>query len=112
MKLTIERVSKQYGHKRALDNVSCELTEGVYGFLGANGSGKTTLMRILAAVVKPSAGRVLLDGVDIELLNERYRDVLGYLPQHLGFYKNFTVEKFLLYIAALKGIEKEEAHAK
>ncbi|OAS19316.1 ABC transporter ATP-binding protein [Paenibacillus oryzisoli] len=112
MKLCIERVSKQYGRKQALDNVSCELTEGVYGFLGANGSGKTTLMRILAAVVKPSAGRVLLDGVDIELLNDQYRDVLGYLPQHMGYYKNFTVEKFLFYIAALKGIEKNEAHVR
>lgn len=112
MKLSIERVSKQFGQKIALNNVSCELTEGVYGFLGANGSGKTTLMRILAAVVRPTSGRVLLDGVDIELLNERYRDLLGYLPQHMGFYKNFSVEKFLLYIAALKGIDKQEAEAK
>lgn len=112
MKLSIERVSKQFGQKIALNNVSCELTEGVYGFLGANGSGKTTLMRILAAVVRPSSGRVLLDGVDIELLDEKYRNLLGYLPQHMGFYKNFSVEKFLLYIAALKGIDKQEAEAK
>jgi ABC-2 type transport system ATP-binding protein len=55
MKLSIERVSKQYGAKRALDNVSFEMTEGVYAFLGANGSGKTTLMRILASVARPSS---------------------------------------------------------
>jgi len=112
MKLSIERVSKEYGAKRALDNISCELTEGVYAFLGANGSGKTTLMRILASVARPSSGRVLLDGVDIEVLDERYRDMLGYLPQHMGYYKNFTVEKFLMYIAALKGIEMPKAKAK
>lgn len=112
MKLSIERVSKQFGAKRALDNVSCELTEGVYAFLGANGSGKTTLMRILAAVARPSSGRVLLDGVDIALLDEKYRDILGYLPQHMGYYKNFTVEKFLMYITALKGIDTPKAKAK
>ncbi|WP_214630800.1 ABC transporter ATP-binding protein [Paenibacillus agaridevorans] len=112
MKLSIERVSKQYGAKRALDNVSFEMTEGVYAFLGANGSGKTTLMRILASVARPSSGRVLLDDVDIELLDEKYRDLLGYLPQHMGYYKNFSVEKFLFYIAALKGIEKGRAKAK
>jgi ABC-2 type transport system ATP-binding protein len=112
MKLSIERVSKQYGAKRALDNVSFEMTEGVYAFLGANGSGKTTLMRILASVARPSSGRVLLNDVDIELLDEEYRDLLGYLPQHMGYYKNFTVEKFLFYIAALKGIEKGRAKAK
>ncbi|OUS78571.1 ABC transporter ATP-binding protein [Paenibacillus sp. MY03] len=112
MKLSIERVSKQYGAKRALDNVSFEMTEGVYAFLGANGSGKTTLMRILASVARPSSGRVLLNDVDIELLDEEYRDLLGYLPQHMGYYKNFTVEKFLFYIAALKGIEKGRAKVK
>lgn len=112
MILSIERVSKQFGHKRALEGVTCELTEGVYGFLGANGSGKTTLMRILAAVSRPSSGRVLCDGVDIQVMDERYRDLLGYLPQHMGLYKNFTVTKFLLYIASLKGIEKTAAEAK
>ncbi|NIK78616.1 ABC-type multidrug transport system ATPase subunit [Paenibacillus castaneae] len=112
LKLSIERVSKQFGHKRALESITCELTEGVYGFLGANGSGKTTLMRILAAVSRPSSGRVLCDGEDIGLMNERYRDLLGYLPQQMGLYKNFTVVKFLLYIASLKGIEKKKAEAK
>ncbi|MGO4541722.1 ABC transporter ATP-binding protein [Paenibacillus sp. 2TAB19] len=112
MKLSIERISKQFGRKRALENVTCELTEGLYGFLGANGSGKTTLMRILASVLRPSSGRVLLDGVDISVMNERYRDLLGYLPQHMGLYRNFTVQKFLFYIAALKGLDKKQAELK
>ncbi|MEK5443490.1 MULTISPECIES: ABC transporter ATP-binding protein [unclassified Fredinandcohnia] len=112
MNLTVENVSKVFDDKKALDSLHLEFTTGVYGILGANGSGKTTLMRILASVMKPSSGRVLLDGQDISVLDYRYRDVIGYLPQHVGLYKNFTAEKFLLYIATLKGLSKEDAKAK
>lgn len=112
MNLTIESVSKVFDDKKALDSINLEFTTGVYGILGANGSGKTTLMRILASVMKPSSGRVLLDSQDISVLDYRYRDVIGYLPQHVGLYKNFTAEKFLLYIATLKGLSKEDAKAK
>jgi ABC-2 type transport system ATP-binding protein len=112
MNLTIENVSKVFDDKRALDSINLEFTTGVYGILGANGSGKTTLMRILASVMKPSSGRILLDGQDISVLDYRYRAVIGYLPQHVGLYKNFTAEKFLLYIATLKGLSKEDAKAK
>jgi ABC-2 type transport system ATP-binding protein len=109
MKLSMENVSKVFGDKRAVDDVSVELTNGVYGFLGANGSGKTTLMRMLATVSKPTSGSITLDGEDIWKMDDRYRDLLGYLPQHIGYYKNFTVEKFLLYIASLKGLNKNDA---
>ncbi|MFS0861952.1 ABC transporter ATP-binding protein [Fredinandcohnia sp. 179-A 10B2 NHS] len=112
MNLTIENISKNFGNKKALDQINLELTTGVYGILGANGSGKTTLMRILATVMKPSSGRVLLDGQDITKLDHKYRDILGYLPQHVGFYKTFTAEKLLLYITALKGLTKDEAKVK
>ncbi|MFT4412215.1 ABC transporter ATP-binding protein [Fredinandcohnia humi] len=112
MNLTIEKVSKSFGDKKALRNINLEITTGVYAILGANGSGKTTLMRILASVMKPCSGRVLLDGQDITIMGQKYRDVIGYLPQHVGLYKNFTAEKFLLYIAALKGISNERARKK
>jgi ABC-type multidrug transport system ATPase subunit len=109
MKLKLENVSKVFGDKKAVDNVSTELTSGVYGFLGANGSGKTTLMRMLAAVSMPTSGVITLNGEDISDMGAQYRDILGYLPQHIGFYKSFSVEKFLQYIASLKGLEKKQA---
>ena len=109
MKLVIENVTKTFGDKRAVDSVSAELTNGIYGFLGANGSGKTTLMRMLASVSTPTSGKIFMNGEDIFQLGGRYRDLLGYLPQHIGYYKHFTVEKFLYYIASLKGIDKQKA---
>lgn len=112
MNLTINHVSKQFGPKKALDDIHLELTTGVYGILGANGSGKTTLMRILASVMKPSSGNIYLDGQDIFFMDHQYRDLIGYLPQNVGLYKNFTAEKFLTYIATLKGLSKMEAKEK
>lgn len=112
MKLTIKQVTKTFKDKKALDAIDLELTTGVYGILGANGSGKTTLMRILASVIKPTSGQVLLDGQDIMAMSHEYRDLIGYLPQHVGLYKSFTAEKFLKYIAALKGLPKEETDEK
>jgi ABC-2 type transport system ATP-binding protein len=112
LKLTIKNVSKVYGEKIAVNNIETELTPGVYGFLGANGSGKTTLMRMLAGILRPSSGQILFNGEDIRALDERYRDILGYLPQHIGFYHNMSAEKFLQYIAALKGLDNVKAKKK
>lgn len=106
MILTINQISKNFGDKIALHEIDLEFTAGVYGILGANGSGKTTLMRILASVMKPSTGNVLLDGQDVTMMDHQYRELIGYLPQHVGLYKNFSAEKFLKYIASLKGLSK------
>jgi ABC-2 type transport system ATP-binding protein len=112
MKLTIDKVSKNFGNKKALNEINLELTTGVYGILGANGSGKTTLMRILASVTKPSSGKVFLDGQDIVRMDHQYRELIGYLPQHVGLYKNFSADKFLKYIASVKGLSKKKAQEK
>ncbi|HET7627079.1 MAG TPA: ABC transporter ATP-binding protein [Bacillales bacterium] len=112
MQLSIEHVTKKFGEKTAVDDISVELNEGVYGILGANGSGKTTLMRMLASVSRPTSGSIKLDGEEIFELDHEYRDLIGYLPQHVGYYKTFSAEKFLLYIAALKGLEKDVAKKK
>ncbi|MFA9560447.1 ABC transporter ATP-binding protein [Evansella sp. AB-rgal1] len=109
MRLTIENISKEFKDKNAVTDFSAELTEGVYALLGPNGAGKTTLMRMLADIMKPSSGRILLNGKDISLMGDDYRDILGYLPQEFGLYKNFTAVRFLSYFASLKGLDKKEA---
>ncbi|MEK3934642.1 ABC transporter ATP-binding protein [Sporosarcina sp. FSL W7-1349] len=112
MTLKIENITKKYSDKFVLKQVSCELYEGIYGLLGPNGAGKSTLMRILVDVLQSTSGRITYNGADISTLGESYRDVLGYLPQSFGGYSNFTAEKFLHYVAALKGLEGKEAIVK
>lgn len=104
MKLEIINVTKKYGDKKAVNNLSLTLTNGVYALLGANGSGKTTLMRMIADVLKPTQGEIHLDGEKIGKLDAEYRNLIGYLPQNFGYYKDFTAEDFLYYFCALKGI--------
>lgn len=107
MELIIDRVSKQYKNRIAVDRVSLRLTKGVHGLLGANGAGKTTLMRMLCGILKPTSGTITFGGIDVS--EEAYRRILGYLPQDFGYYPEFTAMDFLLYLAALKGIPKERA---
>lgn len=109
MELSLDRLTKQYGRKIAVDCVSATLKPGVYGLLGANGAGKTTLMRMLCAVLESTSGEVLLDGKEVTSMGADYRNVLGYLPQDFGYYPNYTAVEFLMYIAALKGIPKKVA---
>ena len=110
MELVLDRVSKQYQNKIAVDRISTTLQPGVIGLLGENGAGKTTLMRMLCGILKPSSGTITYEGLDVS--EELYRDVLGYLPQDFGYYPNFSGRDFLMYIAALKGIEKSAARRK
>ena len=110
MELVLDRVSKQYPNNIAADRISLQLGVGVTGLLGANGAGKTTLMRIICGILKPTSGSISFDGMDVS--EELYRDVLGYLPQNFGYYPSFTGRDFLLYIAALKGLDKKTAQRK
>lgn len=110
MELVLDRVSKQYQNKIAVDRISTRLRPGVIGLLGENGAGKTTLMRMLCGILKPSSGTITFEGLDVS--EELYRDVLGYLPQDFGYYPNFSGRDFLMYVAALKGIEKSAARRK
>ena len=110
MELVIDRLSKQYKNKIAVDRISLQLKPGVYGLLGANGAGKTTLMRMLCGILKPTGGTVTLNNQDVS--TEEYRTMLGYLPQDFGYYPEFSGVDFLLYMAALKGLEKSCAKKK
>ena len=110
MELSIDRLTKQYQNKIAVDRISLRLNTGIYGLLGANGAGKTTLMRMVCGILKPTSGTITFDGIDVS--EERYRSMLGYLPQDFGYYTEFTGEDFLLYMAALKGMRKPQARRK
>lgn len=109
MKLTMERLTKQFKNKIAVDRVSMELEEGIYGFLGANGAGKTTLMQMLCQILTPTSGEVKLDGRSNIEMGEAFRDLLGYLPQEFGYSPSFTAKDFMLYIAAVKGLRPSYA---
>ena len=110
MELTINDLSKEYGRKKAVNHFSVKLTNGVYGLLGANGAGKTTLMRMICDVQTETKGAIFFNGKNIHDLGEKYRNILGYLPQNFGYYPNFTAYKFLMYISAIKGLPPKKAH--
>ena len=104
MKLELDGLTKEFGDFTAVNHINLTMTNGVYGLLGVNGAGKTTLMRMLCTLLKPTSGTICCNGKDIFSMDSEYRKLLGYLPQDFGFYPEFTVEDYLLYIAALKGI--------
>lgn len=109
MELKITNLSMEFGSLKAVDSISCSLTGGVYGLLGVNGAGKTTLMRMLTTLMRPSSGCITWDGQDIFALGGEYRKLLGYLPQEYGFYPEFSVMDYLLYIASIKGLRPSVA---
>ena len=109
MELLIDHISKRFKDKTAVDNISLKLTPGVWGLLGANGAGKTTLMRMIAGIMRPTSGQVAYDGVPIQVLGERYRDIFGFLPQDFGVHPEFTVKDYLDYVAALKGLPERRS---
>ena len=104
MKLQMVNVTRKFGNFRAVENLNLTIENGVYGLLGVNGAGKTTLMRMICTLLPPTSGQILCDGKDIFKMDGEYRNLLGYLPQEFGFYPDFTVKDYLLYIASLKGI--------
>lgn len=106
MELRIEKLTKQYGNKIAVDKMELTLQRGVYGLLGANGAGKTTLMRLLCDIQTPTAGEIFYDNQEIHRMGERYRNLLGYLPQNFGYYPDFSAYKFMLYMSAVKGLSR------
>ncbi len=104
MKIEIKNLSKAYSSKKALNNVSLTLNEGIYGILGPNGSGKTTLINLLIDNVKRTSGEILLDGEEILSLGAEYRDMIGYMPQQQALYNDFSAYMYLKYMCSVKGI--------
>lgn len=109
MELKFENITKSYKNKQVLKGISLTMGTGVYGLLGPNGAGKTTMIRIMADVLRPEKGSVTYNGKDIYAAGDEYRANIGYLPQDVSFYDDFTGRDYLEYSAALKGMEKERA---
>lgn len=104
MELEMNNLTKEFGDFTAVKQLNLSMTRGVYGLLGKNGAGKTTFMRMLCTLLTPTEGNILCDGRDIFKMEGEYRKLLGYLPQDFGFYPEFTVRDYLLYIASIKGL--------
>jgi ABC-2 type transport system ATP-binding protein len=104
--LSLRALFKIYpGPVTALAGIDLDVPPGMFGLLGPNGAGKTTLMRILAGLLEPTSGSVMLDGEDVVADPRRVRRRLGYLPQEFGFYPHLSGEKMLIYLLRLKGVE-------
>lgn len=104
MELKVTNLTKEFQDTTAVDHINLSLGNGVYGLLGVNGAGKTTFMRMLCTLIRPTEGRITWEGRDIFEMDGEYRKMLGYLPQEFGFYPDFTVQDYLMYIASIKGI--------
>lgn len=109
MELKVTNLTKKFQDTTAVDHISLSLGSGVYGLLGVNGAGKTTFMRMLCTLIRPTEGRITWEGKDIFEMEGEYRKLLGYLPQEFGFYPEFTVQDYLMYIASIKGIRPNAA---
>lgn len=106
--LSINNVTKKYDTFTVLQDINLEFQNGVYGLLAPNGAGKTTLMKMLTTLSFPTMGEITWNGTNIFDLDEEYRDILGYLPQKFGYYKNYTPKQFLRYMATLKGLNRND----
>ena len=110
--LKLRDIEKRYKDKEAVRKFNYTFVNGVYGLLGENGAGKTTLMRLICGILKPTTGNIYCDNIEIASMGAEYRKLLGYLPQDFGYYDEFTAERFLRYMAALKALPKEYADSR
>lgn len=92
----------------AINHVNLEISKGIYGLLGENGAGKTTLMRVLTTILKPTTGKITIDGIIYGENNyPEIQKKIGYLPQELNLYPNLTVQESLMYMGELSDIPKK-----
>ena len=111
MSIEIQNLTKNYGKKQALSEVSLTIPQGMFGLLGPNGAGKTTLMKVLTTLLKKTSGEVKICGVPVENSRE-IRNMTGYLPQDFSMYGNMSAYEALDYLAVLSGMSKAERKIK
>lgn len=103
--ISVRNISKRFGQREAVKDVSFEVGRGVVlGFLGPNGAGKTTTMRMITGYLQPTAGTVLVNGVDVQERAVEARRQIGYLPENVPSYEDMTVEGFLRFVAEVRGL--------
>ncbi|MVO99212.1 ABC transporter ATP-binding protein [Paenibacillus lutrae] len=110
--LLLNNVTKKYGDFTALEDINLEFSGGVYALLAPNGAGKTTLIKMLTTLIFPTKGEILWNGDEIVGLDASYRDIIGYLPQDFGYYRNHSPREFLLYMSALKCLDRDKSKRK
>ena len=106
--LEINSISKSYGSKHVLSDITISLDKGIYGLLGRNGAGKTTLLNIISGQVKAECGTVKFNGRDVFKNRKEFVKNAGYVPQYVDFYKNYSVYEFMKYMCALKDVQKNQ----
>ncbi|HEY8421514.1 MAG TPA: ABC transporter ATP-binding protein [Thermoclostridium sp.] len=103
--VVVENLVKRYKGTLAVDRLCMEIPEGeIYGFVGANGAGKTTTMRIIAGLLAPTSGRVLINGIDISKEPLKVKERIGYMPDFFGVYDDLKVSEYMAFYAGLQGI--------
>lgn len=108
-RLQLNDVGKQFGELWGVRDVSLDLSPGVLGLLGPNGAGKSTLMRLITTFLTPTEGTITFDGTDVVAEPNFVRENVGYLPQDFGVYPDLTAEEFLEYLAAIRGLKRNQA---
>src|SRR6202162_625783 len=106
--IKVQNLSKEFGTKRAVDDISFTVERGeVLGFLGPNGAGKSTTMRMLTGFIPPTAGKVTVGGFDMVENPIPAKRLIGYLPENAPSYTDMTVNGFLHFTAELRGLRGE-----
>ena len=109
MKIEIQDLNMVYKNgNHAVKNLNVEINPGMFGLLGPNGAGKSSLMKVLVALMKPSSGKVLIDGKDIQKQRKKLRSYLGYLPQEFRFFSRLKTWEFLDYAGSLAGLKNRK----
>ena len=106
--LEVKHLTKRYGRQTAVNDMSIQFKNGIYGLLGPNGAGKTTLMSMIMGALRPDQGEILFEGISLSKNRENFNAKVGYLPQGPIFYRDFTGLEFLKYICVLKNVPKQD----
>ncbi len=106
--LKISHLSKSFDSLKAVDNISFEVKEGeIFGFLGPNGAGKTTAISMISGLLKPDAGKIIIDSLDLETQLRKIKKLMGVVPQDMAFYEELSAKENLIFWGKLQGVSRK-----